>query len=149
MPIRKIPNTDQDYYLINFDSDGKERAADDGQRLSEVVLGELKNQPVTDVFVMSHGWLGDVDDAQAQYDRWMANFWSCADDIEAVKRKRPDFKPISIGLHWPSKPFGNEDTGGAFGRDLTAEGDCLVESAVSDQLALPYASDWIRPQPQT
>src|SRR5215468_10487211 len=101
MPRRQIPNTDQNYYLINFDSDGKERAADDGQTLSEVILDQLKNQPVSDVFVMSHGWLGDIDDAQGQYDRWLANLWSCADDIEAVKRKRPNFKPLSIGLHWP------------------------------------------------
>jgi hypothetical protein len=149
MPIRRIPNTDQDYYLINFDSDGKERAADDGQRLSEVVLDQLRNQPITDVFVMSHGWLGDIDDAQAQYDRWMANLWSCADDIEAVKRKRPNFKPLSIGLHWPSKPFGNEDAGGAFGLDLDAEGDELVKSAISDQIALLGASDEIRPQLET
>jgi hypothetical protein len=38
MPIRQIKNTDQNYYLINFDSDGKERAADDGRLLSDVVL---------------------------------------------------------------------------------------------------------------
>ncbi|HKQ76445.1 MAG TPA: hypothetical protein VJ810_22315 [Blastocatellia bacterium] len=149
MPIRKIPNTDQDYYLVNFDSDGKERAADDGHRLSEVVLDQLKNQPVTDVFVMSHGWLGDIDDAQDQYDRWMGNLWGLHDDIGAVSRKRPNFKPLSIGLHWPSKPFGNEDTGGAFALDLTAEGDDLVKSASADQLALLGASDEIRPQLET
>jgi len=149
MPKRQIPNTQQDYYLINFDSDGKERVADDGQTLSEVVLDELKSQPVTDVFVMSHGWLGDIDDAQGQYDRWMANLWGCSDDIAAVKGKRPDFNPLSIGLHWPSKPFGNEDAGGAFGLDLSAEGDDLVEIATSDQLALLDAPDEIRPQLET
>jgi len=149
MPKRRIPNTDQNYYLINFDSDGKERASDDGQTLSEVVLDQLKNQPITDVFVMSHGWLGDIDDAQEQYDRWLANLWSCADDIDAMKRKRPNFKPLSIGLHWPSKPFGNEDTGGAFGLDGAADGADLVKSAVADQLALLNASDEIRPQLET
>ncbi len=149
MPIRKIPNTDHDYYLINFDSDGRERAADDGQKLSDVVLGVLNSQPITDVFVMSHGWLGDIDDAQAQYDRWMANLWSCADDIEAVKRKRSNFTPLSIGFHWPSKPFGNEDTGGAFALDLNAEGDEIMNNAITDQLALLDASDEIRPQLET
>jgi len=149
MPIQQIPNTDQDYYLINFDSDGKERAADDGRTLSQVVVDELKNQPVTDVFVMSHGWLGDIDDAKEQYDRWTANLWNCADDIEAVKKKRPDFRPLLIGLHWPSKPFGNEDTGGAFDLGLAAEGDDVVGSAVEAQLALLDASDEIRPQLET
>lgn len=149
MPIRQIPNTNQNYYLINFDSKGQERAADDGRVLSQLVLDELKNQPVTDIFVMSHGWLGDIDDAQTQYDKWMANLWSCADDIEAVKKKRPNFRPLLIGLHWPSKPFGNEDTGGAFALDLATEGDDVVGSAVESQLALLDASDEIRPQLET
>lgn len=149
MPIRQIPKTTQDYYLINFDSKGVERAANDGRVLSQLVLDELKNQPVTDVFVMSHGWLGDIDDAQAQYDKWMANLWNCADDIEAVKKKRPNFRPLLIGLHWPSKPFGNEDTGGAFDLNLAAEGDDVVVNAVKNQLALLDASDEIRPQLET
>jgi hypothetical protein len=149
MPIRKIPNTQQDYYLINFDSDGKERAADGGALLSQVVIDELKNQPVTDVFFMSHGWLGDIDDAKAQYDKWMANLWNCAEDREAVKKKRPDFRPLLIGLHWPSKPFGNEDTGGAFDFDAAGGADDLVGTAVEEQLTLLNASDEIRPQLET
>ena len=146
MPERKILNTDRTYYLINFDSDGRERAADNGQKMSSVVLDQLKNRPITDVFVMSHGWLGDIDDAQNQYDKWMANFWSCSADIESVKKKRPDFFPISIGLHWPSKPFGNEDTGGAFSLDFTSDGSDVVNKATSAQLELLDASDEIRPQ---
>jgi len=148
MPIRQI-NAEQNYYLINFDSDGKERAANDGSLLSELVLDELRNHSVTDVFVMSHGWLGDIDDAQEQYDRWMANLWNCSGDLDAVKNRRPNFKPLLIGLHWPSKPFGDEDTGGAFALDLSAEGDDPVKSAVDDQLALLNASEEIRPQLET
>jgi len=149
MPIRQILNTNQDYYLINFDSDCKERVADDGRALSEFVVDELKREPITDVFIMSHGWLGDLDDAKAQYDKWTANLWSCASDIEALKKKRPDFKPLLIGLHWPSKPFGNEDTGGAFDLNLATEGDDVVKSAIADQLALLGASDEIGPQLET
>jgi pimeloyl-ACP methyl ester carboxylesterase len=148
MPIRQI-NADQNYYLINFDGDGKERAANDGSLLSALVLDELKNHSVTDVFVMSHGWLGDIDDAQEQYDRWMANLWNCSGDLDAVKNKRPNFKPLLIGLHWPSKPFGEEDTGGAFAIDLSAGGDDIVNDAVANQLALLNASDEIRPQLET
>jgi hypothetical protein len=148
MPIRQVQNTNLDYYLINFDSNGVERAADDGRRLSQLVLDELTNQPVTDVFVMSHGWLGDIDDAKAQYDRWTANLWSCAADIELMKQRRPGFKPLLVGLHWPSKPFGNEDTGGAFDLGLAA-GEDVVANAVKDQLALFDAGDDLRPQLET
>jgi len=149
MPIRQILNTNQDYYLINFDSDCKERMADDGRALSELVVDELKREPITDVFVMSHGWMGDLDGAKAQYDKWTANLWSCADDIEAVKKKRPGFRPLLIGLHWPSKPFGNEDTGGAFDLSLATGGDDVVKIAIADQIALLGASDEIGPQLET
>jgi hypothetical protein len=150
MPIRTVPNTDgQNYYLINFDSDGKERAADDGGVLSQALLEKLKNQPVTDVFIMSHGWLGDIDDAKAQYDKWMANMWGCADDLVAMKQKRPSFRPLLIGMHWPSKPFGNEDAGGAFAFETAETGEDVVGAAVGEQIALFNASDEIRPQLET
>jgi hypothetical protein len=149
MPIRTIPNTDQNYYLINYDSDGKERAADDGRVLSQLVLEELKDNPVTDVFVMSHGWLGDMNDAKAQYDKWTANLWGCADDLAAVRQKRPNFRPLLIGLHWPSKPFGDEDAGGAFDFDAAGAEADVVGIAVSEQLKLLNASEEIRPQLET
>jgi hypothetical protein len=46
-------------------------------------------------------------------------------------------------------PFGDEDTGGAFGLDLSAEVDDLVKEAVANQLALLNASDEIGPQLET
>lgn len=149
MPIRQIPNTDQPYYLINFDADGRERAADDGRLLSQVIVDELKTQPVTDVFLMSHGWLGDIKDAEAQYDRWLANLWSCSADLAAIKAKRPGFRPLLVGIHWPSKPFGDEETGGAFSSPVTDESDDVMSSAVSEQLALLDAPDMLRPHLET
>ena len=59
MSIRKIPNTDLNYYLVGFDENGRERTQEDGSLLSRAVLKEISEQPVTDVFVMSHGWRGD------------------------------------------------------------------------------------------
>lgn len=115
MPIKPIPNTNSNYYLINYDKDGNERIADDGQKLSQIVLDELKNGAYTDVIVMSHGWMGDIPSAIAQYDKWMSNLFTCTADIAAIKAKRPDFKPLFVGLHWPSLPFGDEDNGGSFG----------------------------------
>jgi len=108
MPIKQIPGTDLNYYLINYDADGNERAADDGRKLSRVVLDELKNGGYADVIVMSHGWMGDIPAAVQQYDKWMSNLYKCTDDIEAMKKKRPGFKPLFIGLHWPSLPWGDE-----------------------------------------
>ena len=29
----------------------------------------------------------------------------------SMRATRPDFRPLLIGLHWPSEPFGNEELG--------------------------------------
>lgn len=135
MPIKPIPNTELNYYLINYDKDGKERAADDGRLLSAVVLDELKNGAYTDVIVMSHGWMGDIPSAVAQYDKWMGNLFSCTGDLAAMKQKRPGFKPLLVGLHWPSLPWGDEDNGGSFGFDPNSDAGKIIQAAVDDYAA--------------
>ena len=72
MLIKPIPNQPgQKYYLVNFDKDGKERfGGQDGVPSSEL-LKELKTGGYTDVIIMSHGWMGDVPAAIAQYDKWI------------------------------------------------------------------------------
>jgi hypothetical protein len=137
MPIKQIPGSNpvQNYYLINYDADGNERAGDDGKKLSQVVLDELKNGGYTDVILMSHGWMGDIPAAVAQYDRWLANLYSNDADIEAMKSKRPGFKPLFIGLHWPSLPWGDEDNGGSFGFDPNSEAGQIIQATVDDYAA--------------
>ena len=31
-------------------------------------------------------------------------------DAALIRKRRPDFHPLLIGLHWPSLPWGNETT---------------------------------------
>jgi hypothetical protein len=76
--------------------------------VSDVILHELKDQPITDVFIFSHGWRGDIDDAKEQYDSWVTAMAACDGDLQAMRKARPDFRPLLVGLHWPSLPFGNE-----------------------------------------
>ena len=71
MPIRRVKNTELTYYLICFDSNGNERTGDPDGVMSQRVLDILKTEPITDVIMMSHGWLGDIKDAIAQYDKWI------------------------------------------------------------------------------
>ena len=62
MPVRTVPGTDLQYHLITFDEDGAERREDGGALLSEAVRRRVADptDPVTDVFLASHGWKGDV-----------------------------------------------------------------------------------------
>lgn len=132
MLIKPVIGTDQKYYLVNYDKDGKERFGGDDGVPSQVLLDELKNGAYTDVIIMSHGWMGDVPAAIAQYDKWMPNLFTCQNDIDAMKRKRPGFKPLLVGLHWPSLPWGDEDDDGSFGFDPNSEVGKIIQAAVDD-----------------
>jgi hypothetical protein len=114
MPFRTIPDTDQKYALISFDKSGVERPDDpdglDGL-MSKRLIKSLKEEgePYTDVFFMSHGWKGDVDSAIDQYNRWFKAMLALDGDQRRAKQKFGAFKPLRVGLHWPSQPWGNEE----------------------------------------
>lgn len=126
MPIRTVPNTDQTYYLLIHDEQGRERAEPDHTMLSQTLLDTVKNEPVTDLFIMSHGWRGDIPAAVDQYDRWIANLMSQQSDVTRFRDAHPNFQPLLIGLHWPSEPWGDEQVG-AF--SVT---DDAIENLVND-----------------
>jgi hypothetical protein len=111
MPIEAVPGTDVRYYLIPFDAAGRERTEDSGEPLSRRVLDVLTREPITDVFLMSHGWKGDVPAAREQYGRWIGAMARCAADLARMRQVRPGFLPLLIGLHWPSLPYGDESLG--------------------------------------
>jgi len=108
MPIQAVPGTDQRYLLIAFDAAGHERQDDPDGALSRRALESLCNDPITEVFLFSHGWMGGVPEAIAQYDAWTGAMVRSAADVEWMQRRRPGFRPLLIGLHWPSKPFGDD-----------------------------------------
>ncbi len=112
MTIRNVPETELKYHLISYDKRGEERTDDPDApngRASEAVLEALGTEPITDVFLISHGWKGDVPAAIRQYDAWIAAMARCEDDRRTMRRRRPGFRPLVVGLHWPSLPWGNEE----------------------------------------
>jgi hypothetical protein len=121
MPIRKVPDYPElSYFLLSFSRDGVERNENvDGANslLSTKLVAELSNSPVTDVFFISHGWKGDEPAAIGQYDRWISAMAMCTGDRQKVGQKHPAFRPLIVGLHWPSLPWGDEnisDSGASF-----------------------------------
>ncbi|NMF61722.1 hypothetical protein [Brasilonema octagenarum] len=114
MAIEKtLVETSLKYYLIAFDAKGKERQ-NNGEFISQKVIEILSSarkskEPITDVFLMSHGWQGDIPAAKNQYDKWIAAMAKNQADIQKMQQLRPGFRPLLIGLHWPSKPWGDED----------------------------------------
>ncbi|MDX2039913.1 MAG: hypothetical protein SF097_01635 [Acidobacteriota bacterium] len=149
MLIRPVPGTQFQYYLVNYDKDGNERFGGQEGVSSSVMLDEFKTGGYTDVIIMSHGWMGDVPAAINQYDRWMPNLFTVPADIEAMKKKRPGFKPLLVGLHWPSLPWGDEDDDGSFGFDPNSEAGKIVAAAVDDYAARLGDTPEIRKQLET
>ncbi|MGQ0678624.1 MAG: hypothetical protein ACT4OM_03020 [Actinomycetota bacterium] len=110
MPVVKVPATDLSYHLISFDKDGRERTDDPGGKMSDRIAASV-GDAVTDVFLFSHGWRGDIPSALRQYKGWVAAMARLSADREEIRRVRPGFKPLLVGIHWPSEPFGEEDFG--------------------------------------
>ena len=145
MPFESVPGTDLHYYLIVFDAQGKEcteAKGDDNRRLSDAVIAQLRNQPVSDIFIISHGWKGDVPAARDQYRRWIKAMAANAADRERMQRMHPDFQLLIIGLHWPSLPWGDEeladDAGISFGMPASPASASSVTG--NDELIDRYAS---------
>jgi hypothetical protein len=128
VPVETLPGSDERYYLIAFDAEGRERADDPDGLMSERVSALLAAEPYTDVVLLSHGWRGDVPSARQQYGRWIGAMLASTADLERVRQARPDFRPLFVGLHWPSEPWGDEELGGgAFGAAAGPPIDDLVE----------------------
>jgi hypothetical protein len=116
MPIKPVPHSQENtlYYLICHDKQGNERSDDpdavDGL-LSHEVIRLAKSGQYTDVFFISHGWKGDITAAIDQCNRWTGAMVACKQDIARLQARPQGFKPLIIGLHWPSLPFGKEEHG--------------------------------------
>lgn len=122
MPVQHVPGRDALYHLVSYDKNGRERRDDPDGIMSQRATAAIRNDAVTDVFVMSHGWKGDIPAAIEQYDRWITAMLDCAADREEIRALRPGFKALLVGFHWPSLPWGDEELGGD-GSFSIAEGD--------------------------
>jgi hypothetical protein len=111
MSIRSAPGSNLRYYLVAYDKDGHERTDDPDGVMSDRIAAALGGDPISDVFITSHGWKGDVPGAIEQYDRWIKAMADCGTDLKEVRQIRPDFSPLIVGFHWPSLPWGDEDFG--------------------------------------
>jgi DNA/RNA endonuclease G (NUC1) len=122
------------YYLVAFDKDGNERTDVAGGPVSERVAAALAG-PVTDVIVFSHGWLNDVPAARQSYASWIDSMRGQQDDLTRLRKARPGFKPLLVGLHWPSQPWGEERLGNgvSFGAGDASPADRL-EAAFAARL---------------
>jgi hypothetical protein len=106
MPFQKIKDLNVEYGLISFDREGVERTDDpNGGTFSKVLLEKAIAEKPTNIFLFCHGWKGDMVAAIDQYDRWIGAMAKLSSD---QAKMGAGFKPMWIGLHWPSQPWGEE-----------------------------------------
>lgn len=145
MPIQTLPDSHVQYYLIAFDKAGKEREDDPDGLMSVKIHEKVRREAITDIFLLSHGWKGDMPAAIDQYNRWIGAMEACGVDIARIRQKRPGFNPIYIGLHWPSLPWGDEELGGPGTSFAMAETvpkiDQLIEAYAERIAATPRARE--------
>jgi hypothetical protein len=132
MPHINIPGTSLAYELITYDANGAERTDDPDGLMSQRILDTVTREPVTDVFLMSHGWKGDIPAAREQYDAW-AGVMADSPGLQQA-HQRPGFCPLVIGLHWPSQPWGDEEFEGG-PASFAAGGAVPVETLVEQYAA--------------
>ena len=102
MPFQKIVPLGVDYALIHFDDRGRERTDDpEGGVFSRVLVDQARREKPSHIFLFSHGWKGDIPSAIDQYDRWIGAMWKLEADRQVIGA---DFRPLFIGLRWPSQP---------------------------------------------
>ncbi len=131
MPFHTIPGLGLEYALISFDANGKEITNDPaGGTFSKALVEKARQEQPTNIFFFSHGWKGDFPAAVDQYDRWIGAMWKLEEDRKALG---PNAKPMFIGLHWPSMPWGDEKLpgGASFAESVaTPDLDAMFEPTV-------------------
>src|SRR4051812_2043550 len=105
MGFETIPDTNIQYGLISFDTEGNERSEQSGP-FSQALVEKLTEDSITNVFFFCHGWKGDIPAAKDQYNKWIKAFVE-SEDSKRAKDFFPNFKPLYIGVHWPSQPWGD------------------------------------------
>lgn len=128
-PTDQVPGTGLGYYLLAYDENGRERSDHPAGLVSQLVLDALTREPITDVVLFSHGWQGDVPSARTQYANWIATMAANAADRERIREVRANYRPLLVGLHWPSQPWGEEGLGSSLSFAAPAD---LVGALVED-----------------
>lgn len=136
------------YYMVCVDAEGVEVPDADGKLASDKVLAALQAAPdTTDIFLLSHGWKGDVPEAIVQFDRWIGQMHAVRPDLKSA---RPNgYKPLVVALHWPSLPWGDErvpeaPAGAVLGDETPAGIPLSLPEEVDSYAAVLYGSETAR-----
>ncbi|MFM7236589.1 MAG: hypothetical protein ACKOYK_07450 [Cyanobium sp.] len=113
------------YFEIQFTKDGKVYLSSE----VEALTSHLNKEKPSDLFVISHGWLTDMQGARHLYENFFEQVRKIIDDGSVPGMGQRQF--AVLGVLWPSKKFSEKDetAGGAAGLDTS------MEQGVEEELA--------------
>jgi hypothetical protein len=130
--------------MISFDKQGKCEA----RQTLDSLIAQVNSQAFTHIFVFSHGWNNDWDDANCLYSKWILNFIrfhrTRIQGIGTGAQAHPELdfdpdkkaRPLFVGIFWPSAAFvlPNENAPGSIGLtpSLVSEERSEVRSLTDD-----------------
>jgi hypothetical protein len=113
------------YFEVQFTKEGKVYLASEAKALTDYLQ---QNEP-TDLFVISHGWLTDIQGAKHLYETFFEQIRTIMNGGRVAGLQQRKF--VVLGVLWPSKKFVEQEltAGGA------ASAGESTEQALEDQLA--------------
>jgi hypothetical protein len=108
------------WYLLPFDKIGVCEAP----LTRDSLVQTMKTQNYTDVFIFSHGWNNDWDDANHLYEGWINGFIQLRRD-KGLELGR-EFHPLFIGIIWPSTALVLPSEQGPGFRSAASDDDAFV-----------------------
>lgn len=136
MPVRPpgpypLPDVTMPTWLVRFDKDGVCTSPATAAALTQ----NLASTAYSDVLFYSHGWNTDFSDAVGQYNGFLKEF-----EAVIARRPLPAFKPIFVGVTWPSVWWPADKGPDMAAGDAGAHPDSL-RSNVADDLAASLPAD--------
>jgi hypothetical protein len=104
------------WYIIPFDRDGQSAA--DATRAS--LIKDAAKNAYSDVYVFSHGWNNDWAAVQQRYSEFLDGYTQLRSRYRLTVP--PDYRPLLIGIFWPSTSLVTEDEEPLFAGQAQTEG---------------------------
>lgn len=107
----------QEYLPLYFDAEGYPVNVSYGQAVIDTVLNAPK--PISDVWIMSHGWNNDIKGGDQTYRDWIKTFKGV---IQQEMSGDPSYNPLFVGIHWPSRAWAGDIAKEAAKRQQRSQG---------------------------
>jgi hypothetical protein len=120
------------FYPLEIAKNG--RVAHEAQKSAILEMARAADsERITDLFVMSHGWNNDMNDARSLYGELIGNLAGLLVGQRATARKL-----AIVGIYWPSKKFTDEELiparNARAGGGVSSSGNDLSSEALSEKL---------------